>query len=159
MKPFKFTLQAVRTVREREEHHALHEYVGALRALEEVKGLVETVEQEIGATWAALRQAIQSGSASAGEITRLQAFCQALVQRRTDLETALKAARAKANRAFAVYLAAHQACAMVEQCCVRQKRRHQADRRRHEQKTLDDIAQRSLSLACLVMRTRGTIWN
>jgi flagellar export protein FliJ len=82
-----------------------------------------------------------------------------LQERRRELESALQAARQKSNCAFTRYLAAHQACAVVEKCFQNQKHRHEHERLKHEQKVIDDLAQRSLSLANLICRSRGTIWN
>jgi len=158
MKPFKFTLQAVRTVREREEQSALRDYVATLRALEEAKHRYEVVQEQIAAAWDDFRQALEADSPSV-EITRVQDYCEMLQERRRELESALQAARQKANCAFTRYLAAHQACATVEQSFRNQKPRHQHKRLRHEQKVIDDLAQRSLSLARLICRSRGTIWN
>jgi flagellar export protein FliJ len=158
MKPFKFTLQAVRTVREREEQSALREYVATLRALEEAKRRYEAVEEQILMAWDDFRQALQTDSSSV-EITRVQDDCEMLQERRRELESALQAARQKANRAFTRYLAAHQACALVEQCVQNQSHRHEHERPKRQQKGIDDLAQRSLSLANLICRSRGTIWN
>jgi flagellar export protein FliJ len=158
MKPFKFTLEAVRTVREREEQRALHDYVATLRALEEARRRVEVVDEEMGRAWGEFRQSIL-GSCSAAEIARIGDYCEMLARRKRDLEASVQAARVLANRAFTRYLAAHQACTVVEKCYENQRDRHHRDRRKHEQKTLDDLAQRSLTLASLVMRSRGTIWN
>ena len=159
MKPFKFTLHAARTVREREEQCALHEYVAALRKLDEAKRHVEDLGQELGAAWEEIRRTVTGGGAHAAEIIRVQDYCDMLLQRKRQLRGVLKAARAKANRAFARYLAAHVACAAVEMCHERQKRHHDHDRIKHEQKAVDDLAQRSLTLVNLVMRSRGTLWN
>jgi flagellar export protein FliJ len=158
MKPFKFTLEAVRTVREREEQHALHDYVATLRALAEAKQRVEAINDEISRVWSELRQSLQAGSRAA-ELARIQDYGEMLIRRKRTLDDELKAARVKANRSFTRYLAAHQACTVVEKCYENQHGQHDRDRRKHEQKTLDDLAQRSLTLASLVMRSRGTIWN
>lgn len=158
MKPFKFTLQTVRTVREREEQGALREYVAALRTLEEAKRRYESLDEQILTAWHDFRQALQADS-SPIEITRIQDYCDMIEARRRELESALQAARQKANRAFTRYLAAHQACAVVEQCCRSRKHRPAHAELRHPQKVGDDVLRRSLSLAHLICRSRGTIWN
>ena len=158
MKPFKFTLQAVRTVREREEQAALREYVAALRQLDEAKRAVEAADRQLTEGWDELRRALR-GTASMPEVTRLQDYCDLVLQRKREREAVLHTARQKANRAFTRYLAAHQACAVVERCYETQKDRHHRDGVKHDQKQLDDIAQRSLSLAALINRSRGTLWN
>jgi flagellar export protein FliJ len=158
MKPFKFTLEAVRTVREREEQRALHDYVATLRALDAARRRAEALDEEIGRTWAEFRQSVLD-ECSAATIARIQDYCAMLARRRQELDEELKACRARATRAFTRYLAAHQACTVVEKCYEHQRGRHHRERRKHEQKSLDDLAQRSLTLANLVLRSRGTIWN
>lgn len=158
MKPFKFTLQAVRAVREREEHGALREYVAALRQLEDTKRTIDAIDRQLVAGWDELRRAMGQ-SAQMRDVTRLQDYCDMVLERKREMESVLQTMRQKANRAFARYLAAHQACAVVERCYENQKGRYHHQRVKHEQKSLDDIAQRSMSLATLINRSRGTIWN
>lgn len=159
MKPFKFSLQAVQTVRQREEQRALDAYLGALRQLEAAKNRLQELDQELSAAWAAFRQAVLDPGACADELARVHAYCDGLLKRRRELETALKTARATANRTFARYLAAHLACAAVRQCYERQKRQHLRDALRQEQKALDDLAQRGLRLARALRQSQGTFWN
>lgn len=158
MKPFKFTLQAVRAVREREEQGALREYVAALRQLEDTKRNLEAIDRQLADGWDELRRSMGQ-SASMREVSRLQDYCDMVLQRKRELESVLQSMRQKANRSFARYLAAHQACAVVERCYENQKGRYHRQRVKYEQKTLDDVAQRSLSLATLINQSRGTIWN
>ncbi len=154
MKSFKFTLQAVRAVRERAEQSALREYVATLRVLEEAKNRSEAVEEEIAQAWKTLQ-----GDSPSMEMARLQDSCEVLQERRRESASDLEAARQKAKRAFTRYLAAHQACVTVEQCCRNQKRRPEHGRVRRKEKAIDRLAQRSLSLASLICRSRGTLWN
>lgn len=158
MKPFRFTLQAVRTVREREAQQALHEYVALLRALEDAKSRLRAAEEDLADGWDEFRRAAQA-NASAAELTRVQDWCELLLQRRREADAALKTARFKAHKALARYLAAHQACAVVEKGYARQRQAHERLRRKHEQKLTDDLAQRTFVLATLLRRSRRTVWN
>lgn len=159
MKPFKFSLAAVQTVRQREEQRALDAYLAALRQLEAAKNRLQDLEQELTAAWAAFRQAVLDPRACAAELAQVHAYCDGLLKRRRELETALKAARATANRTFARYLAAHLACTAIQHCYERQKRQHLRQALRQEQKALDDLAQRSLRLARALRQSQGTFWN
>lgn len=158
MKPFKFTLQAVLTLRERAEQQALHEYSKALRALDVARRRVETAQEELAAVWRQLQEALDR-PCRADELRRLQDFCDAVVQRKKDLDIALALARNRADRAFAKYLVAHQARALVEQHFENQKSRHDRERRKHEQKLLDDLARRTPVAKSPLAPEHENLWN
>jgi flagellar biosynthesis chaperone FliJ len=159
MKPFKFTLQAVQTVRRRDEQRALDAYLVALRQLEAAKNRVQELDRQLEAAWAAFRAAVLDPAAAAADLARLHEYCDRLLRQRREADGALKAARAGATRTFARYLAAHLACLAVQECYVRQHRAYRRQTQRLEQKALDDLAQRSRRLIQALRQGQGTFWN
>jgi flagellar export protein FliJ len=157
MKAFQFTLQAVRTVREREERRALHEYSHALRLLDEAKQKMESTEKELEAGWRELRQA--RAAQGAAEMTRLQDYCQTVEKRLTDNRHVLASAKSNAGRAFLKYLTAHQKRLVVEKHWENQKKRHDQEERRREQKALDELARRGPQSDPAMGLNSGTAWN
>jgi flagellar export protein FliJ len=140
MKAFQFTLQAVRTVREREERRTLQQYSQALRLLDEAKQKLDSAEKELETGWRELRQA--RATQGPAEMMRLQDYCQTVEKRLTECRQALALAKSNAGRAFLKYLTAHQKRVLVEKHWENQKKRHDEEQRRREQKALDELARR-----------------
>ena len=72
MKPFQYSLQAVRTLREQQEQTALHDYGRALRAAEQSAEKLASVRQELEAVWLELQNAF-AGRATSSSSPALRA--------------------------------------------------------------------------------------
>ena len=149
MRRFHFTLQALHTLREREEQSALQEYSQALRAWEEARLKVAALQQELETTWGQRRQRLL-GPCPAAELARLQAWCQTVEQQKQASEHAAKEARNKASQAHAKLVEARQARAVVDKLFENQRRRHERAQRRHEQRSLDEMVNHQNALTVLM---------
>ena len=158
MKPFKYSMQAVRTLREQQEQTALHDYGRALRAAEQATEKLASVQQELEAVWAELQNRF-ADHGTAEDLARLQAYSQTVEQRRAEGERAVQIARHKVRENFVKLVAARQAAAVLDKHFENQKWHHQREQRRHEQKMLDDLAgRRNLLRAPPPVRPAST-WN
>jgi flagellar export protein FliJ len=141
MKAFKFTLEAVRALRQRQEQKALEQYAQMLSARQQAIARLETVNQELNAVWRELRGKFEHGCAAA-EAAQANDFQQSLIRRRDECAVALGTAERRVNAALQQMLAARQQREMVDKFFEKQKSAHQRDQLRNEQKLLDDLAGR-----------------
>jgi len=158
MKKFQFSLQALQTLRERQEQQALQEYSHALNAWETARDHVEAVHRELAAAWAE-RQRGALEDCSAGELDRSHAYCQSIERRKQAAEHAMKVARNRASQVFTKLLAARQARAMVDKFFENKKRDHDRERRRHEQHSLDEMVNHQNALGALFAIQSDNLWN
>ena len=156
MKPFKCSLQALLTLREREEQTALQEYGKTLRQLEETRHKLDLVQQELDSANAKLHQRFLS-SGPAVQLAQLQEFCAAVEKKRREWEYTLKVAQNKSQQAFTKLVAARQAKAVVTKYYENQKKRHEQGCRQQEQKTLDNLV--NGSRAVLWSLKKQNLWN
>lgn len=141
MKAFRFTLQAVQTVRHRQEQQAMETYVHALLARQQVLDRLEAArerirrnQQEINRLLAAPCAAVQLAQAGHYEC--------ALERQQADQIVALALAERRVQTTFQAMLAARQRRKMVESYRARQLAHHQRAESREEQKLTDDLASR-----------------
>ena len=66
MKAFRFTLEAVRTLRQRQEQEAQEQYAQALLARQQALNRLDAVQRELNAGFAELRAQLAKGCAAAG---------------------------------------------------------------------------------------------
>jgi hypothetical protein len=74
MKPFHFSLQAVRTLRQRQEQMALERFTAAVQNREKAVNRLNTVTQQLHAGWSELKALLSKG-ATALQIAQIQAYC------------------------------------------------------------------------------------
>ena len=141
MKPFHFTLEAVRVVRQRQEQDAMESYARTLLVRRQAVERLESVQQQINAGWQELRELLARGCA-AGEATRAQSCHRVLEKRRDEYAAALGLAERRVNAAFNAMLAARHQREIVDKGFEKQKALHQREQQRGEQKFLDDLASR-----------------
>jgi len=148
MKRFQFTLQALRTLRERQEQLSLQTYAKALQTWESARGKVAELQKELEAGWEEFRRQA-TGTCTASDMARMRAYCHALEQRKQVLEHAVKVARNKADHAFSSLLAARQARAVVDKFHEHQSCAHRRERQRHDQRALDEMVNHQDALLAL----------
>lgn len=156
MKRFQFTLQALGTLRERQEQLALQAYAKALQSWEKARAGAAVLQQELEAGWGEFRRQV-SGDCLASEVARLRAYCQSVEQRKQPLEHAAKAARRQADQALTTLLAARQARAAVDKFHEKQKQAHERQRRHHDQHALDDMVNHQDALLALGSLSRDAV--
>ena len=145
MKTFQFTLEAVRTVRQRQENEALELYARALLARQHALDALEDIHQRIGQNdFARTRQLLTSGC-TAAQAAQAQNYHRTLEKLRDDGVVALGQAERRVNTASKAMLAARQQREMVEVYREKQHAVHQRLELREEQKILDEFALRRVT--------------
>ena len=141
MKPFHFTLESVRTVRQRQEQEAMEQYARTLLGRRQAVERLETVQKQLSAGWQELRQLLASGC-EAARAAQMQEYHRALEKRRDEGVHALGVAERRVNVAFQFMMAARRQREVVDKFFEKQQAQHQRERARVEQKFLDDLAGR-----------------
>lgn len=143
MKRFRFSLQAVRVLREREERSAREYFAHTVRARQNASTALETSERELDAGRRELL-ALQTNGANIAAIRAALAHCgereQQLLQRRNTLALAEK----QAADAWDKLLDARRQLDVVDKFHDRRREEHDRELRREEQKQLDEMSGRAL---------------
>ncbi len=141
MKPFHFTLEAVRTLRQRQEQNAMEQYAQALLARQQAIEKLNAIQRELHASWQELRGRLAGGCA-AFHLSQAHDYQRALGKRRDESMATLGVTERRVNAAMQAMLAARQQREIVDKSCEKQKARHLREQFRAEQKVLDDLAGR-----------------
>lgn len=141
MKPFRFSLQAVLTVRQRQEREALERYAAALMDRRKAGEALEAVEQELARGADVLRGRL-AVSVPAGDVAQHQNHLRDIDARRAQAAAALRAADQAVAPALKAMLEARRQREVVEQCRDKQRLRHQRDLWAAEAKLIDELALR-----------------
>jgi len=142
MKPFRFPLQVLRTLREQKEQAAQQHFAKALAASEAAAKRMHDNVRELEACWDLIKSSIQS-AASGAEIARLRDFEGLLEQRHVELEGEWRVAATATEQAAAEMRAAMRDRKALEQLYERRRRAHELGVAREEQKALDELAGRN----------------
>jgi len=141
MKPFKFTLQPLRTVRQRREQEAMEQYARALlergRAFEQL----HAAERALSAAQSEWHQKAQRGC-RAEEMSRYAQYCDALARVRDEKQNLLAQAGCVTQARLKGMLHARQQREAVDKFLDRQQLAYDRALTREEQKLLDELAQR-----------------
>jgi flagellar protein FliJ len=141
MKPFHFTLEAVRTLRQRQEQTAMEQYAQALLARQQTIDRLDAIQRELNAGWQELRSQLAKGC-PASKAAQMQDYHRSLGKRRDEANLALGVAERRVNAALQTMLNARQQREIVDKSCEKQKARYVREQFRVEQKLLDDLAGR-----------------
>jgi flagellar export protein FliJ len=141
MKSFRFTLEALGTLRQRQEQKAMEQYAQSLIARRQAVDGLEAAEHDLSACWQDWRDRLAGGCAAA-EAAQAHAYQRSLAQRRDECALALETAERRVNAALHGMLLARQQREIVDKCFDKQKARHRREEARGEQKFLDDLAGR-----------------
>jgi flagellar FliJ protein len=144
MKAFRFTLEAVRTVRQRQENEALEQYARALLERQQVLDLLEVMDGRINEDWSHIRQLLAGGS-TAAQIAQAHQYHRSLEKQRDDCVAALGQAERRVQNASQAMLLARQQREMVDTYREKQHTRHRRLEGREEQKLLDEFAVRRVT--------------
>jgi flagellar FliJ protein len=146
MKAFRFSLQAILTLREEREREAQRHYARMLRAVEAVQSDLAGVQQHL-TTLAAEQQARLRTGLPANELERLGHYRVVLEERRIRLQQELVRAQQAADLAQASLIKATQAREALENYRQKLHRAYDYTLARDEQKLLDDLAGRTSTFA------------
>jgi flagellar export protein FliJ len=144
MKAFRFTLEAVRTLRQRQEREALEDYIRALLARQKALNVLEEIDQSIGRDFAEMRQLL-AGSCTAVRAAQAQNYHRSLEIKRDEAAAALAQAERRVNEASQAMLVARQQREMVDVYREKQHALHQRLEMREEQKIMDEFAIRRVT--------------
>jgi flagellar export protein FliJ len=144
MKTFRFTLEAVRTLRQRQEQEALENYARALLARQQVLAALTDMDQRIGRDFTQMRKLL-SGPCTAAQAAQAQNFHASLEKKRDECVAALGHAERRLNAASQAMLAARQKRETVDIYREKQQAAHQRLELREEQKILDEFAIRRVT--------------
>jgi flagellar export protein FliJ len=144
MKAFRFTLEAVRTLRQRQGREALEAYIGALLARQQALQLLEDIDQSIARDYALMRQ-LRAGGCTGAQATQAQNYHCSLEITRDDRVAALGEAERRVNDASKAMLVARRQREMVEVYREKQQAVHQRLEWREEQKIMDEFAIRRVT--------------
>jgi flagellar export protein FliJ len=144
MKAFRFTLEAVRTIRQRQENEALEFYARALLSRQHALASLEAIHHRIAEDFARMRQLL-AGGCTAAQAAQAQNYHRSLEKMREEAVGALEQAERRVNAASQAMLIARQQREIVDVYREKQQAVHQRAELREEQKTLDEFALRRVS--------------
>jgi flagellar export protein FliJ len=141
MKPFKFSLQSLRTVRQRQEQEALEAYARALLERTQAQRALDRAQQDLNEAQMQWQQQAQQGCCAV-EMARFATHCEQLARRRDQEREKLSQAERIVNTRLAATLHARQQREVVDKLQKRQRLAYDHEIARAEQQFLDDLAQR-----------------
>lgn len=148
MKPFKFTLQAVRTLRQRQEQKARERYARALLTQREAQTRLKQVEAELEQAWSQITHQLPGGLPAAN-LSQLHAYAQSVEERRREHAAILAALSQALQKTAEEWRAARRESEVVEKCRLTQVAAYQRRVLAEEQKVLDELGNRDRpSLSC-----------
>jgi flagellar export protein FliJ len=156
MKKFLFTLEAVRTVRRRQEHVTVDQYVRALLDRQKAVEAVEEMERQLEANSREVGRVLSAGC-TAAHAFQLNNYHRFLEKQQEQRSKELAAAEQRLTAAFQAMLLARQQREIVESYRKRQHARYQRDLLREEQKALDELAGRRSASVLSWSQTEGKI--
>jgi flagellar protein FliJ len=157
MKRFRFTLQALQTVRQRQEQVALEQYSVAMQARLQAEAAFLAARSERDFAWEQHRKRLELG-ATAAQLAQLQAYCQAAELRCQESEVRLRAAEDEVHQKWQQFAEARKQREVVDKVEERQRRRYQRECAREEQKMLDELGLRDYAGSAL-KDAMDNLWN
>ena len=150
MKPFRFTLQAVKTLRQRQEQKAMEQYARDLHAQRLAVDQLSHVQGELENAWCDWNSAMAEGC-SAAVLAQTQSFFQTVEVRRQRSLDQVRECERHVQGALEGMLRTRRDREAVDSFFDAQKAVYDRALDRDERKTLDEMAQR---------RTVGTLlWS
>jgi flagellar export protein FliJ len=158
MKKFKFSLQPLQVLLERQEQTALVQYAETISALEQAKKRQQAVERELDALSVLVESRVRA-MCSASDLSHIQEYCQAVAWEKKQRERETAAAQQQSQLAFTKLVAARKASAVVNKYHEIQKRKYVRLRNAQEQKFLDELGQRQVENPLQAVLTPESVWN
>jgi flagellar export protein FliJ len=144
MKPFRFTLQALLLLRQRQERAATERYAAALLTRRKAGEALSAVEDEMSRASAEFAARAEAG-APAADLAKRQEHFRALETRHARAAQALEAAERAVTPALQQMLEARRQREVVEECREKQRERHQREIQRLDDKLQDEFALRRVA--------------
>src|ERR1700734_489148 len=115
MKNFHFTLEALGTLRRRQEQKAMEQYAQSLIVHRQMVDSLAAVDRELSACWLERRNQLADGC-TAEEAAQSHAYQMSLVKRREECVAALETAERRLNATLQGLSAARQQREIVDKC-------------------------------------------
>jgi len=158
MKKFQFKLQAVLTLRQREEQTALEAYSRAMQQRQAAGDRLAEVERDLSESRRQWLNALADGCPAVRAV-QLQAFCHSLETHRQEREQAVHRADIELNQTSHRLLLARQQRESVERYLERQRAEHERQLRIEERKLIDDLVGRRPPPVSFSGRVTPGAWN
>lgn len=146
MKAFRFNLQVLLTLRQREERAAMEKYAQALLVRQRAIEALDAISRELANVWLRCSTDLMDGC-RAGDVVQSHVHCQRLDAERQRREDAVAMAERGANLAAGELLATRQAREMVDKHRDHQRAEHDRVLNLAEQRFLDDLVTRRIAPA------------
>ena len=146
MKPFRFTLESVLIVRERQESEAKENYARELVAQRQAMAALRDAERELDEAFSEHRRRLVEG-APVVCLLQQQLYCAHLESNRKTAANAMAAAEDKVKQAVQAMVFARQQREVVEKFRGNQRAEYDRQMTMEEQKMLDELAGRRLDPA------------
>jgi flagellar export protein FliJ len=144
MKPFRFTLEPLRIVREMKEREAMEKYGRALMEVRQRKEELEHAREEEGWVQEEIKRRLEEG-VSIGHILQQRLCCVHLEQVRKQAAMAVETAEKEAKQALNAMLLARRNREIVDKFKARQRVVYDRALTIEEQKLMDELAGRRQS--------------
>jgi flagellar export protein FliJ len=138
MKPFRFSLQPIRVLRQQKERQAQQRFAEAMRLCEEAALLLQEASDELAAAWTSLCEELGAGVAATG-LVRTRAWCNVLELRQQERNAALHNARRAMNAAWREMMLATRDREALDHYHDKCRRAYDREAQRDEQKRLDEL--------------------
>jgi len=153
MKPFRFSLQSIRILREQKEREAQQRFADAMRACEEAAFQLQESSDALAAGWGALCEELSEGVA-ATKLLRTRAWCNVLEHRQKESAAALQSARRAMDAVWREMMLATRDREVLDRYHDKCRRAYDRDAQREEQKRLDELGLRRVTTLSLLSGTR-----
>ncbi|HWQ92805.1 MAG TPA: flagellar export protein FliJ [Clostridia bacterium] len=139
MKPFRFPLQPLRSLREHKEESVRERYAHTLRVSEEAAARAHAAAVELTACWTSLGQQLSTGVNSA-ELKHARAWCTQLETCLKERTASLQQARQAVNKVFQELVVATRERETLDRFYDKRRGAHDRESQRQDQKMLDEMA-------------------
>lgn len=146
MKPFRFSLQPVRVLREQKEQKAQKLFGDAKRACDEAALQLKAASDELVQAWNTLCRDMSTG-VNAAQLAKSRAWCNVLELRQKERAEALQRARRAMDAAMKQMLLATRDREAIDNYHDKSRRSYDHAAQREEQKTLDELGVRGATTA------------
>lgn len=142
MKPFRFSLQSLRVLRERKEQAAQQAYAAAARDHELAERQLQRATDDLKSSWDALCHLVSVG-ASIADLTQARAWCTALENRQKERAAELQKKRYALEAASRELTVAARDREALDRLHDKHRANYDQEALREEQKLLDEMGLRT----------------
>jgi flagellar export protein FliJ len=158
MKPFSFSLQAVRTLRRRQEQQAVEAFGQAVRARQAALDQQTLAERQLSAALDHML-ALQQEGAAIYHLNQMRAHCQTLERHLGTCRAALAKAQETANQVWDALQEARRQLELVDKLYLHRREDYERELRTEEQKLLDEMSGRRWLLGNFTAAPTALAWN